>query len=68
MEEARGFVVIAVQRKPRDDGAVRSEPIEPRKRQRCLAEPRGRLDDGEPPGFGLVGQCDEPWPVDQAGG
>ena len=67
MEEARGFVVLRVERQPRDICAARIQPVEPRERKRCLAETGGRLDDCEPFVFRFPGKRDEPRPIDQSG-
>src|ERR1700709_295907 len=67
MKEARGFVVLRVQRQPRDKCAACIQPVEPRERKRCLAKTGRRLDDGKPFVFRFPGEGEEPWPINQSG-
>ncbi|WP_244173639.1 hypothetical protein [Caballeronia temeraria] len=67
VEEARGFVVVGIDGHPCDERAALAQPVEPRERERRLAEAGGRLDHHEPLVVGLRRQIDEPRPLDQTG-
>ena len=65
IEEARGFVVLRVERQPRHLCTVRAQPVEPNDRQRSFAESGGRFDHGETFARGALSQTDEPRTTDQ---